>query len=55
MSDVGVWQVRAAAWELLALSLRYPDEVLGEAIASGEWEAAAAEIAEALGIGEGEE
>ncbi len=55
MSDVGVWQVRAAAWELLALSLRYPDEVLAEAIASGEWEAAAAEIAEALGIGEGEE
>ena len=49
------WQVRAAAWELLALSLRYPDEVLAEAIASGEWEAAAAEIAEALGIGEGEE
>ena len=55
MSDVGVWQVRAAAWELLALSLRYPDEVLAEAIASGEWESAAAEIAEALGIGEGEE
>ena len=55
MSDVGVWQVRAAAWELLALSLRYPDEVLAEAIASGEWESAAAEIEEALGIGEGEE
>ena len=55
MSDVGVWRVRAAAWELLALSLRYPDEVLAEAIASGGWEAAAAEIAEALGIGEGEE
>ena len=29
--------------------------MLAEAIASGEWEAAAAEIAEALGIGEGEE
>ena len=55
MSREAEWQVRAAAWELLALSLRYPDEVLAEAIASGEWEAAAAEIAEALGIGEGEE
>ena len=29
--------------------------MLAEAIASGEWESAAAEIAEALGIGEGEE
>ncbi len=55
MSREAEWQVRAAAWELLALSLRYPDEVLAEAIASGEWESAAAEIAEALGIGEGEE
>lgn len=55
MSREAEWQVRAAAWELLALSLRYPDEVLAEAIASGGWEAAAAEIAEALGIGEGEE
>ena len=50
MSREAAWQVRAVAWELLALSLRYPDEVLAEAIASGEWEAAAAEIAEALGI-----
>ena len=55
MSREAEWQVRAAAWELLALSLRYPGEVLAEAIASGEWESAAAEIAEALGIGEGEE
>lgn len=55
MSREAEWQVRAAAWELLALSLRYPDEVLAEAIASGEWEAAAAEIAEALGIVDGEE
>ena len=33
----GVWQARAAMWELLAFSLRYPDAELAEAVASGEW------------------
>lgn len=45
------WQARAAMCELLALSFRYPDDgVLAEAIASGEWNEAAAEIAKALGL-----
>lgn len=41
--------VRATAYELLALSFRYPDAVLAEAMASGEWEDAAREVAGALG------
>lgn len=45
------WQDRAALWELLALSLRYPeDSVLAEAVSSGAWADAAFEIAGALGI-----
>lgn len=44
------WQVRAALCELLALSFRYPDDVLVGAIASGEWGEAAEEIAGALGL-----
>ena len=44
------WQARAAAWELLALSLRYPDTVLTQAWASGEWAAAARELASTLGL-----
>ena len=34
MNDVD-WGVRAAAWELAALSLRYPDAELAEAAAGG--------------------
>lgn len=48
--DAGLWQARAAAWELLALSFRYPDEVLADAVTSGEWAAAACELAEALDL-----
>lgn len=44
------WQARAALCELLALSFRYPDDVLVGAIASGEWGEAAEEIADALGL-----
>lgn len=44
------WTILAAAWELLAFSLRYPDRALAEAVASGEWEDAASEIADSLGI-----
>ncbi len=44
------WQARAALCELLALSFRYPDDVLVGAIASGEWGEAAEEIAGALGL-----
>lgn len=45
------WYVRAAAWELLALSFRYPETGLVEAVASGEWAEAGREIAGALGAG----
>ena len=44
------WQARAAAWELAALSFRYPGAELAGAVASGEWAAAAREIAGALGL-----
>lgn len=47
--QAGVWQVRAAAWELLALSLRCPDEALTQAVASGEWGEAACEVLAVLG------
>ena len=33
-----LWQARAAAWELAALSLRYPGSELAEAAAGGEWD-----------------
>ena len=46
--DSALWQTRAAAWELLALSFRYPDDVLASAISLGEWADAALEIASAL-------
>ncbi len=42
------WQARAVAWELLALSFRYPESTLAEAVASGEWADAAAEVADAM-------
>ena len=41
VADASVWQARAAAWELAALSLRYPDAELAEAAAGGEWDEAA--------------
>ncbi|WP_101722177.1 TorD/DmsD family molecular chaperone [Eggerthella timonensis] len=45
-----VWRVRAAAWELAALSFRYPGAELEGAVASGEWAEAAREVAAALGL-----
>ena len=44
------WQAHAALCELLALSFRYPDDVLVEAVASGEWVGAAIELASTLGL-----
>ena len=44
-----LWMTRAAACELLALSLRYPTDELARILASGEWADAAREIAAALG------
>ncbi len=44
------WQVRATAWELLAFSLRYPDQLLAEAVSSGEWADAALEVTGELGL-----
>ena len=44
------WQARAATWELLALSFRYPGPELAGAVASGEWAEAAEELAAALGL-----
>ena len=49
MSD-DMWQVRATAWELAALSFRYPDGTLAGAVESGEWADAAREVAAALGF-----
>lgn len=49
MEEQTVWQTRAAAWELLALSLRYPELLLAEVVASGEWAEAARELVEACG------
>ena len=45
-----LWRARAAAWELAALSFRYPDAELARAVASGEWAEAAGEVAVALGF-----
>ena len=45
-----LWQTRAAAWELAALSLRYPGSELAGAAAGGEWDEAAGEILAALGL-----
>lgn len=49
MNNAG-WQARAATWELLALSFRYPGPELAGAVASGEWAEAAEELAAALGL-----
>ena len=50
VADASVWQARAAAWELAALSLRYPGSELAGAAAGGEWDEAAGEILAALGL-----
>lgn len=47
--DKELWMTRAAACELLALSLRYPTDELARILTSGEWADAAREIAAALG------
>ena len=56
MKDAAVndelWQARAAAWELAALSLRYPGAELAGVAAGGEWDEAAGEILAALGTGD---
>ena len=44
------WATRATAWELAALSFRYPGPELEGVVASGEWAEAAREIAGALGL-----
>ncbi len=44
------WATRATAWELAALSFRYPGPELEGAVASGEWAEAAREIVGALGL-----
>lgn len=46
---ISQWQGRASACELLAMSLRYPDEGLYEVVSSGEWAEAAREIWSVLG------
>lgn len=45
-----MWAVHATAWELAAFSFRHPTRELAEAIASGEWLAAAREVLGALGV-----
>ena len=50
VADASVWQARAAAWELAALSLRYPSAELAGVAAGGEWDEAAGEIHAALGL-----
>ena len=50
VADASVWQARAAAWELAALSLRYPGAELAGAAAGGEGDEAASEILAALGL-----
>ena len=42
------WQTEAVALELLSLSFRYPDDVLCEAVLSGEWLGAALDVARVL-------
>lgn len=48
--DKETWQVRATAWELAAFSYRHPTRETAEVVASGEWLAAACEIADALDL-----
>lgn len=44
------WGALATAWELLAFSLRYPDQALIEAISSDEWAAAVSEVAACVAV-----
>lgn len=48
--DQDTWHLRAAACELLALSLRYPTAELIDIVAHQDWVGAAKEIADALGM-----
>lgn len=48
--DKAQWAVKASAWELAALSLKYPIATLVDAVASGEWADAAREITASLGV-----
>ena len=50
MNETSSWQLKATMWELLAVSLRYPDDNLLQAIGSGEWAQAAHEISKELGL-----
>ena len=50
MGNDTMWAARATAWELAALSFRYPGPELEGAVASGEWAEAAREIVGALGL-----
>lgn len=47
--NIELWQARAMACELLALSFRYPDDNLVAVVSSGEWADAACEIWMQLG------
>lgn len=47
--EAPVWHARAALCELLAISFRYPTIELAEALHSGEWADAAAELVSACG------
>ena len=49
-NNMDIWSLKASACELLAFSLRYPTADVADALASGEWAAAAQEIADALGV-----
>ena len=49
-NDMDIWSLKASACELLAFSLRYPTADVAGALASGEWTAAAQEIAAALDV-----
>ena len=49
-NDMDIWSLKASACELSAFSLRYPTADVAGAIESGEWTAAAQEIADALGV-----
>lgn len=48
-SQVKDWQTTATAWELAAFSFRYPTQQLIDVVKSGEWAAAAKEVADAAG------
>ena len=50
VNETQSWQLKATMWELLAVSLRYPDDTLNQAVASGEWTQAALELAQALNL-----